>query len=379
MTRYRPPMTYTDWLWMNWNVIATSLALLLALTWYWTVAEMPSLGLLIAGLILAGGMLGLLPRRILRGSGHTTLPGRMAPILIAHWWCWAVFLFIHVTTSGRITSAIPIIEPLGAPFNERIASAIVGWTVVAYLATLIALFVTAIAPRTEHHDDALRWRRPSATVALLVPALLTVGPATHQAVIESQHDAAGDSVRAAKQFTDSERIAFAQERYDSAQRDIAAVREIIEPGNLWLSYRPFINRVQSADRTGAESYAFNLDWELDHQATSEAASAATAYLSARGWRLVNAAIADSPETFWADHPDGRHISLVNDRQGAASTIRYRSPTWWTGDDNGSLGAACQASSLSDFFSPERQPPRSPERPHDDAPAARFGPKEWPAC
>ncbi|GAA1322093.1 hypothetical protein ACFSWE_01465 [Leucobacter albus] len=377
MTQRTGSPTYTDWLWHNWNAIGLTLALLLALTWFWTVAEIPALGLLIAAVILAGGGLGLLPRRILRGSGHTTLPGRMAPLLIAHWWCSAVFLFLHVTTSARITSAIPLLEPLGAPFNERLAGTIVGWALAAYFGTLIALFVTAIARRTEQLNDALRWRRPSAVVAFLVPALLAAGSVATQFTIESQRDAAGDSVRAAKRYTDGERIALTQQRYDAAQHDVSEVRELIEPESRWASNSPFINRAQSADRTGAESYGFHLDWELDRQATPDAAGAATAHLTERGWRVVNAALSDGPNTFWADHPDGRHMSLIDSKRGAGSTLRYRSLEWWSGDDDGSLGAACPASRLSGYFSTERQP--SQPAAQADTPAAQFAAAEWPAC
>lgn len=370
---------YPDRLWGLWPWLGWGLPVLQALLVFWTVAELPAVGLMLAALILAGGALGLLPRFLLRRLGNETLPVPMVPVLIVHWWSWGAFIWVHAVTSARIYWAVPVLEPLGARIHDSLAERITGWAWGVYLVTLLALLVMSCVRGLGTVRTSGLWTGAALTAAIGVPALALAASAMVQSGIQEQRDAAGETVTAAQRRPFDERVDLIRERYSAAQREVAEVRSLIEPGALWGSAHVFVNRAQSFDRNGAESYEFHIEYELGYEASPAQAREVAEHLEHHGWRIVDARIAEGANELWAEHEDGRRLRLFNSGPQDLSQLDFISQEWWTGDDDGEIGAACPTAGLSDFFSTEHQRREADARSETDAESPRFAAGEWPAC
>lgn len=383
------PRSIAHWLWETWSAFGIALPVVYAFTLFWTMAEMPAVGLMVATPVLLLGALSFLPKFILRRRGHSSVPALMQPVLVVHWWCWIVLLFLHVTTSARIYRAVPILEPLGAPFYDELAIPVAVWSFAGVFGTVLLLVALASVSRATSGQPPSDLRWVTLIAAVSVPVILTtVGVVAHSGV-QAQTDAAGDSVSTAQGRSHEERIAVTQERYAAAQQEVATVREIIEPGAHWTDGVAYINQRDSRDRSGAESYDFSIAYELDYPASVERIADVTDYLASQGWKIVDAKIIDGPDEFWADHPDGSHFRVLSRNQGTASELEFRSAPLWTGNDRGEIGLACPAASLSSFFDkgPRRELLEAEADAGDSAAAPdgknveprRFTATEWPAC
>lgn len=363
-------------LWFAWPWIGSFLPVVLAVSLFWTVAEIPSLGLLMMSVALLGGVLGLLPRFALRRRGSTAVPAPLAPVLVVHWWCWATFIFIQFTTSARIYSAIPLLQPLGQPIHESLATTLIGLTMSGWIVTLLLLWGMAAFLRQETRFETV-WNGVTLGAGVGVPALLIAISISTQLTVQGQLDAAGETVTTAQARSFDDRVDLVQERYESVQRDVSEIRGLIDPGARWTSEPVFINRATSFDRSGAESYELWLEFGLDYSPTAEQVNEVIRHLERQAWNVIDAKVADEPNELSADHPDGRSLQILNDNRGESSTLRLISPRWWTGDDDGSFGAACPAATLSDFFSPEFQ--SSADSGDDALPPALYAAEDWPDC
>lgn len=367
---------YRDQLWSAWPWVGSILPVILALSLFWTVAEMPSLGLLMMSAALVGGALGVLPRVLLRRRVNGAIPAPLAPVLVVHWWCWATFIFIQFTTSARIYSAIPLLQPLGRPIHESLAATLIGLAMSGWVVTLLLLWGMAVFLRQETRFETA-WRGATLGVGLGVPALLIAFSVSTQLTVQGQLDAAGDTVTTAQARSFDERVHLVQERYGSVQQDVSEIRGLIAPEMRWTSEPVFINRATSFDRSGAESYELWLEFGLGHSPTVEQVNEVVRYLERQGWDVIEAKVADEPNELWAERPDGRRLTISNDNRGESSTLHFISPRWWTGDDDGSFGAACPAATLSDFFSAEFQ--SSADDGDDAFPPALYAADDWPDC
>lgn len=365
---------YTDWLWRNWLWIGWTLPAIRAITEFVTLKEVPELAFLVALIILLVGALGLVPRAILRARGFGSLPAKMAPVLIASWWCWVFLIFIHVTTSARIYNAIPVLELLGDPISENLAEAIVAWTALICVAILVVLVILAIAHRSDKTNRHVGWRRVFIAVAFGFPLVLVALAVCLQIGVMLMRDAAGETVFEAHERSSKERVELVRERYKGAQQDVVEVRELIAPWNGWSNAEVYIDSPSIFKDDGAESYAFDLEYVLAGWASPEDVRKAVQYLEEHGWDLGNYGNGEEANEFVAVHKDGRVMRLLNDSGESGSELSYISQEWWTGGDEGSIGEACPAATLSDFFSGESR------QPFDE----RYGQiiysgDEWPEC
>lgn len=389
MNTARRPRSISQWLWARWSACGIALPVAYAFTLFWTLAEMPAVGFMVATPVLLLGALGFLPRLILRRRGHSAVPALMQPVLVVHWWCWIVLLFIHVTTSARIYSTLPFLEPLGVPFYEALASSVVGWSFVGVFVTLLLLIVLASVSRVTpgQPQPELRWATLIAAVG--VPTLVATFGFVTQAGLHAQTDAAGDTVRTAIGRTHEERIALTQQRYEAAQQEAATVRKIIDPAANWTTGVPYIGQRENRDISGVESYQFDIAYTLDYPASAERVTDVIDYLVSQGWEIFEGRTGQGPDLLWADHPDGRHFRLVSMDQDTVTELQYRSAQFWTGNDRGELGLACPTAALSDFFDEgprralleaEADAGDSTAAPDDEnAEPRRFTATEWPAC
>lgn len=367
---------FRDQLWSAWPWAGSILPVILALSLFWTVAEMPSLGLLMMSVVLLGGALGVLPRVLLRRRANGAIPAPLAPVLVVHWWCWVTFIFIQFTTSARIYSAIPLLQPLGQPIYESLATTLIGLTFSGWVITVLLLWVMAVFLRQETRFETA-WRGATLGVGVGVPALLIAISVSTQLTVQGQLDAAGDTVTTAQARSFDERARLVQERYESVQQDVSEMRGLIDPEARWTSEPVFINQATSFDRSGAESYELWLEFGLDYSPTAEQVDEVVRYLERQEWDVIDAKVAAEPNELWAEHPDGGRLRILNDNRGESSTLDFISPRWWTGDDDGSFGAACPAATLSDFFSVEFQ--RSADDGDDALPPALYAADDWPDC
>ncbi|MFS0853867.1 hypothetical protein [Microbacterium sp. 179-I 3D4 NHS] len=279
----------------------------------------------------ASGLLGALPRFILRRRGHATTPGPIAGLLFLNWWAWftAAITMPGAGDSGSIDSLLraAVTAPLSQRYEEglyvgSIVVALVAWTTVLVLACLLR---PASPPALPASWTAVTW-----IAAFVVPALLVAAVQAGVVVTAQQRDAAGVTVVEAEALPIAAQAALAQERYALTQERLSSVRGIVaEDGwrirsedGRYLGQSTFGSRDRECEQADAECYGFDIRFVLEGaDARSLDAASIVEELRAAGW--------DLPATGRLEATDDDGFTLRLEGLGAETVrVEMTSPIWW---------------------------------------------------
>jgi hypothetical protein len=285
-------------------------------------------------LVPAAGLLGALPRFILRKRGHATTPGPIAGLLFLIWWGWftAAITMPGAGDSGSIDSLLraTVTAPLAEPYEQglyvaSIIVALLAWMTVVVLACLLRP-APPTAPRTT-------WTAVTWIAAFAVPALLVAAVQVGVVVTAQQRDAAGVTAAEAEGLPIDEQAALALERYTLTQERLSSVREIVaEEGwrirsadGHYLGQSTFGSTERECERADAECYGFDIRFALEGQdAAGLDAEAIVEALRAAGW--------DLPATGRLEAMDDDGFGLrIEGLGGDPVWVEMTSPIWW-GDE-----------------------------------------------
>lgn len=217
--------TWAVWPWMNWLLPAFFIFHgYLDGTGGWM-----TLALAFASPLLlpAFGLLGSLPRFILRRRGATATPGPIIWLLFLHGWGWVgAALAMQDTTDSSIPPPT-LLQGLGAGALSAGAQAAIFLAALAVVsAAWLAVLVLAIVlppDRPPHRGWRIAgWVSAFATPLLLAAAVMLAGFLTLQ-----QTDGAGETVAEVQERPVDEQAERMLERHEHAQRSLSEVRALI--------------------------------------------------------------------------------------------------------------------------------------------------------
>lgn len=170
------------------------------------------------------GLLGSLPRFILRKRGHTTAPGPIVWLLFLYGWSW----FVAPMTIPGTTDSSPLPSLLhsfvGQPLSDKYQGVIfVGSLVVGTLAWLAVLILSALLD-PQPQSGAHRWTTVSWIAALVVPVLFVVATMVGVQVTAVSPDSDFETNAAATERPLKEQGALMLERYERVQESVSEVR-----------------------------------------------------------------------------------------------------------------------------------------------------------
>lgn len=308
--------TWSLWPWMNW--LLPVVGILCVGNGGWAL-----LLLLVVSPVLvpAAGLLGSLPRFVLRRSGAVTTPAPITALLLLQWWAWGAAMITPpgATDGSPIPAVMQVLSPL--PISGGFLSAVLlGASLIAvscWIAVLVIAIVLASRAEPARRQGAKGWTAAAWIAAFALPLLLVATIWLGGAVTAQQRDAAGATVAEVQALPLSEQAARAVERHDRAQAQLSAVRGMIAEDGWELSSRGIDTRTSFSE--AVESYGFDLRFE--HRASpgeSVDADAVAAELLRQGWTEGERGAIVDP------HGNVVEISANDDRVW----VSLNSPTWW---------------------------------------------------
>lgn len=316
----------------------------------------------------AMGLLGALPRFLLRRRGHTTAPGPLVWLLFVNWWGWfALTLAMQdAGDSGPLRSLLRdmMTVPLSRDFEQfvflgAIAAAVLAWIAVLLIAILAPKPAPAPAPGAAARDP---WTTVSWIAGFAVPALLVAIVVVGVQVTAQQRDAAGDTVAEVAAMPLDDQVQRAEQNYTLTQERLSAVRELIaddgwrvrnEDGQ-WVGRSDFGSSSFDCLTADAECYTIEVGFQLESRPAGFDPRSAEfrADLDALGWEPTSRA------SQWTDS-QGFTLDVWSMASDGSLSLEVNSPVWW-GDE---------------FDLREELPARADEG--DGEPARDYRADEWP--
>jgi len=245
------------------------------------------------------GLLGSLPRFILRVRGHSTAPGPMIFVLYITWW------------SGFIGSLI------GAPLSDDQQTGILTLCVLAVAVSWVVLLTLSAILEPGPAGGALLWRRTSWIAAFAVPVVFAL---TFVAVVllpaAQATDAASETSAQAQSRLHAEQIELAQDRYESLQEDASEVRALIAEDG-WRTTGEALDYPASQCLDEQEP-CYEIQVSSEIAADGIGASELTAELESLGW---------TPGRDDAWHAAGGRTLWIGEHEGVMR-VNITSPWWW---------------------------------------------------
>lgn len=322
------------WPWMNWV-----LPVLFVVHGFLGAGGWGTMILLTASPIFvpAMGLLGALPRFILRKRGHRTAPGPLVWLLFVNWWGW-VTLTLTMQDAGDSGPPRSLLrETLTVPFSRgfemylyfgAIAAAVLAWIAVL----LIAIFVRRPAPGATIRTP---WTTVSWIAAFAVPAALVASVLVGVQVTAQQRDAAGDTLTEIAAMPLADQVQRAEENYALTQERLSAVRELISDDGWRI-------RNEDGERVGtsgfgsstfacmtahAECYTIEVGFQLANAPAGfdDESAEFRDQLEALGWQPT------TRDSQWTD-AQGFMLDVWSMASDGSLTVEVNSPEWW-GDDS----------------------------------------------
>lgn len=295
----------------------------------------------------AMGLLGMLPRFILRKRGHRTTPGPIGWLLFVNWWAWVAFTITmqDAGDSGPMETMLDGI--LAARLSSDVEQGIfLGAVAVACLSWLAVLFV-AIAqppPRSGVQTRGGTWDAVSWIAAILVPALLVGMVALGVQVTAMETDAAGDTVAQVEALPIAAQADRAEANYTLTQEKLSEVRGLIaedgwsarDENGGWVRGPAFASSYGSCGGSDAECYVFEVGFALE-----SAPAGFDSYDHAWDSRLRELGwMASERGDGWTD-ADGFTLEVDQRQSVERLVVAIESPSWWgdTYDLRQELGGA----------------------------------------
>lgn len=284
--------------------------------------------------IPAMGLLGMLPRFILRKKGHAAAPAPIVWLLFVNWWAW----FALTITMQDAGDSGPTDTLLRATLTARLSTEyeqIIFLAAVAIaMASWVAVLILAIrqpppvpgAPTRDGSWDAVSWN-----AAFLVPALLVATVFAGVQLTALQQDAAGDTVAAVEALPIETQAQRAESNYALTQQRLSQVRELIsdddwvlreEDGN-WVGSSGFGSSYGACGGADADCYTFDAGFRLELPPAGFDPEGAefTAQLRELGWTATDRAWE------WTD-ADGFSLDVLHYANDDGVTVEIASPSWW---------------------------------------------------
>lgn len=286
----------------------------------------------------AMGLLGALPRFILRRRGHRTAPGPLVWLLFVNWWGW-VTVTLTMQDAGDSGPPLSLLrEMMTVPLSRdveqflflgAIAAAVLAWIAVL----LIAIFVRP--PRTPGASSRDPWTIVSWIAAFAVPALLVASVLVGVQVTAQQRDAAGDTLVEIAAMPLADQVQRAEENYALTQERLSAVRELIsddgwrirnEDGQ-WVGATGFGSLSFACLTADAECYTIGVGFQLASTPASfdDEGAEFLGRLEALGWDPT------TRDSQWTD-AQGFTLDLWSMASDGSLTVEVNSPEWW-GDES----------------------------------------------
>ncbi|MFC4139002.1 MULTISPECIES: hypothetical protein [unclassified Microbacterium] len=335
--------TWRLWPWLNWL-----LPIGFVLFCLWRLLSFrgeTALTLVLASplIIPAAGLLGSLPRLVLRRAGVRSTPAPRIWLLVLHWWCWPAVAFAmpDMTLTGDPTETpsapVPSVlqQMVGAPMGGVLSAWALVVAVVVGLGSWVALLVVTAGPAALRHRRA--WLRAGWAAAVLAPVLLFGVAAAGVAAGQARWDAAGERPAQATARTADEQIALAEHRYDTVQQVVADLRAVAAP-QLWESDAACAEPAD-ATATGLDSYRVIIGFR--HQATGDLVVDRDAFvrvLADAGWTITDER--EAPMSIEARGPQGAEIRLVADGD-MPFRISATAGSWWQSADQPGTSRTCE--------------------------------------
>lgn len=317
-------VTWAIWPWLNWLLpIGFCLAALGTGR-----GVLPMLAVFASPLLVpAAGLLGALPRRMLRSQGvGAATPASITWLLVLHWWSW-IGMAVTLPDDTFVEVRPSLLQRLlGQPLSETFWTGVFVGSVVLVLGSWTATLIIVANPPAPRH--LRRWNRAAwATVAVAPMLLLLCGP-IGIGVAQIQTDAAGDRPAQVDGQSAADQIIRAQQRYDEAQRVVSALR-VIAAADRWDADDAEAEAL-NADGRGSKSYRLRISFS--HQATPDLAidhDAFAAVLTAADWTITRSG--QSPLRI--DARDAHGSSLTMAQQGDTPLqITVTTGSWWQSAD-----------------------------------------------
>ena len=268
------------------------------------------------------GILGVLPRWVLRKRGHQVVPIVVAPLLVLHWWCWVIVLLtldssgdistpslLDTLTAGKLTPGLNLL------FGQ--CAFIVG--VGTWLMSLI--FSLFVRPQ---RGGSPRRQWTVIVVSLVAPIMLLVTAVfVTPLVVDQRKDSTGETLAVAMNRPIEEQAEIFRTRYDEAQSALAVVRAVIQPSADWKAWdmQP-LDGDTSCSSYGAECYRFQVAFALNRQVTQAEMKMLHQSLEKQGWE-----VSVGSAGFTAVLADGERVT-VSPREGDITRVEYMSQSWW---------------------------------------------------
>lgn len=347
------------WPWTNW-ILPT----LFVLHGFLGVGGWGTLLLLFASPIFipAAGLLGSLPRFLLRKRGYTTTPAPIVSLLFVNWWGWVALTLTmqDAGDSGPLMSLLRsmLTVPLAVDYEQGLYVVAICVAIAAWLAVLVIAIVmpraSAVAPphlpaTAERTRDERPWVVVAWISAFLVPALLVTAVVVGVEVTARQPDASGDTVADVEAMPIAAQADRALENYERTQQRLSEVRQLIaedrwrlrDEDGEWVGSTGFGTSAGECRVADVDCYTFQVRFSLEQAPADFDRDRFDDTLRAAGW---------TPPEYgdgWTDAEGYRLRVTVYPANNNRLSIELESPEWWGdtyelrneigGNDDESLG------------------------------------------
>lgn len=301
---------WRSWLWVSWLLVPV----LFLFRGMCGVGGWESLFLVLVSPVLvpALGLLGALPRFVLRHRGHTSIPALVGVPMVVCAWGLALLMFsMRGATDGpSVDSVLRQLFPAVSQRAELLTLGIAAWMIpIAYLAAVV--LASALRPS----------RRPvladlSAGLAFVaVPLLLwPIVAAVDSAAMHGERDFGGAQESEVAELPLGEQRERQERQWDETQEALVPLRTAIAPDG-WLATGGGVD----SERDGLEPLGYRLfaHWERGLDGTPEEVAARMLDLAAgEGWRPE-----EGDSRAYTARPDEPGL-VVEDENGVLESVRY---------------------------------------------------------
>ncbi|GAB3595924.1 hypothetical protein GCM10027408_03390 [Microbacterium tumbae] len=281
--------------------------------------ETLALSVLSPVIVPVAGLLGSLPRFLLRRRSHRRTPAPIVWLLFTNWWSWFVFAAaMSGATDGApldsmLRSVVP--APLSMAFEYGI---LLGGAGIGVLSWLVILLL-AIGLRTDA-DGAGRGGVVLGWIAAFgVPALLGVIVILGVQTTLAQTDAAGQTMAESRAVAIGEQADAARARYAAAQERLADVRALIADDGWVIQYYGLSTASPESRLRDGACYGIEVSFMHPSAGTRTDIAAIEAALAGAGWTRLS-------EGDFVDAEGGR-LEIQALREGEVQ-VTYENGIWW---------------------------------------------------
>jgi len=304
---------WVGWPWVNWLLPVVAILCIGNNGW-----ALLALLLFSPVLVPVAGLLGSLPRFILRRSGITTTPGPITALLFVQW--WAVITTMITPPGATDGSPIPAImqglspRPISGAYLSVVMLVGAVIVVVCWIAVIAIASITASRKRA---NPSKRWTLVAWIAAVGLPVIFIATIWSGGAVTAQQRDAADATVAEVQAQPLDVQAQRALERHEQAQAQLSVVRGLISEDGWHASLRGFGRLTAFAE--AADSYGVEIAFRYEPpSADAVDVSAVEAELRQRGWT-------DGERGALID-PEGNTIEI--DAYDQTVVVSLVSPRWW---------------------------------------------------